>query len=64
MDMVLPHLNVVILFMSGVAAAVVLFVAIGLLLDIVPREAPHQQQEHAIKHDSWLRRLFHLGLSH
>lgn len=64
MDMVLPHLNVVVLFMSGVGAAVVLFVAIGLLLDVVPREAPHPQDQPAVKQTSWLWRLFHPRLSH
>ena len=63
MNAVLPHLNVLILFLSGVAAAVVLFVTIGLLLDLVPREGS-QKKPQSLKHPSWLWRLFHLGLSH
>jgi len=63
MDLVLSHLNVVILFLSGVAAAVVLFVAIGLLLDVVPREV-NGPREASQKHGFWLWRLFHLGPSH
>ena len=62
MDWLLPHLNVVVLFMSGIGAAVVLFVAIGLLLDVVPREAerPHEAPR---RQGFWLWRFLHLGSS-
>jgi hypothetical protein len=61
MELVLSHLNVVVLFVSGVAVAVVLFVAIGLLIDLVPRES---EKPSAPPRHSWLWRFFHLGLSH
>jgi hypothetical protein len=63
MNLLLPHLNVLILFLSGIAAAVVLFVAIGLLLDLVPREV-EKRPDSSRKRGWWLLRLFHLGLSH
>ena len=62
MNLILPHLNVLILFLSGVAVAVVLFVAIGLLLDLVPRDLDKQQKPRPPRR-SWLWRFLHLRAS-